>query len=458
MEQWLKPGTESQEPVGLWFILLGLLALTGGMLFGVIGGLQFLYPDFLTELPFFKTRPLHVSLTVAWIFLAAIGGIYYYLPRQCGLNLFSTKAARIHFVLFLLTGLAILYSYLTGKFGGREYWEFPAVLSIPIFATWILFGINFFKTVCQRQEPWPVYFWMWGTGIVFFFITFSEAYLWLIPYFRETMVREISVQWKAYGALVGSWNMLVYGTAIFVTAKISGDSQVATSKLAFSLYFLGLINLIFGWSHHIYLLPSAPWIRHLGYIISMSELLILAKIIWNSRDSLTSYQKHRYCYVYRFLFAAEWWIFLNLILALLISVPALNILTHGTHVTVAHAMGSMIGINTMILLASVFYVIREEYSETLPDGCSTTVTVGFWLANASLFVFVVALALAGLGKGLYDGDSFQGMMLNIRPYLLGFVVAGILLSVGLWMVLVTGMRLIYALIANKFRSLPATAL
>ena len=32
--------------------------------------------------------------------------------------------------------LAILVSYLSGKFGGREYFEFPAALSVPIFATW----------------------------------------------------------------------------------------------------------------------------------------------------------------------------------------------------------------------------------------------------------------------------------------------------------------------------------
>jgi nitric oxide reductase subunit B len=458
MEPSLKQEAESLDLVGLWFILLGLLALSGGMLFGAIGGFQFLYPEFLTELPFFKTRPLHVSLTVAWIFLAAVGGIYYYLPHHCGLRLFSTKAAWVHFTLFLVTGLAILYCYMTGQFGGREYWEFPAILSVPIFATWILFGINYFRTVRQRSGPWPVYFWMWGTGIVFFFITFSEAYLWLIPYFRETTVREISVQWKAYGAMVGSWNMLVYGTAIFVAEKISGDRKVATSKLAFGLYFLGLTNLMFGWAHHIYLLPSAPWIRDWAYIISMTELFILGKIIWQWKGSLTSFQKHQYCYAYRFLFAADLWIFLNLILALAISVPALNIFTHGTHITVAHAMGSTIGINTMILLASVFYVVREEYTEELPNGCSTSVMAGFWLANGALLVFVIALILAGVGEGLHVETSFQEMMLNVRPYLLVFAISGVGLALGLWTVLLTGFRLIYAIIFGRRRSLPATVL
>lgn len=427
--------------IGLKFMRLGMLALAVGMFFGVIGGFQFLFPEFLRELLFTKTRPLHVSLVIAWIFLIAIGGIYLYLPRQQNLKLWSPRAANVHFWVFVVTGLAILASYLAGKFGGREYFEYPAVLSIPIFLTWILFGVNYFRTVSKSKGPWPVYYWMWATGIIFFFITFCEAYLWLIPYFRESMIREIIVQWKSYGALTGSWNMLVYGTAIYVASRIAGDKEIATSKLAYSLFFLGLFNLVFGWAHHTYLVPSQTWIRTFAYMVSMTELLILGKILWDWRASLQAYQKHKYCNAYRFLFAADIWIFINLILALLISVPALNLITHGTHITVAHAMGSTIGINTMILLASIFYVIREELPQHVHADCTRQVRIGYWTANISLAVFFSALVLAGLGKGLYTGGSFQDMMLQIRPFLLVFAVSGIGLMLGLWVVLWHAFRL-----------------
>ncbi len=428
--------------IGLKFLRLGMLALAAGMFFGVIGGFQFLFPEFLRELLFTKTRPLHVSLVVSWIFLGAIGGIYYYLANHCKLKLFSARAANWHFWIFVVTGLAILTCYLAGKFGGREYFEYPAVLSIPIFLSWIMFGVNYFKTVLKSTEPWPVYYWMWGTGIIFFFITFAESYLWLIPYFRDNMVREITVQWKSYGALTGSWNMLVYGTAIFVASKISEDEQTARSKMAYGLYFLGFFNLIFGWAHHTYLVPTVPWIRTLAYAASMTELFILGKILWDWRATLTSYQINKHCNAYRFMFAADIWIFINLILALVISVPAWNLLTHGTHITVAHAMGTTIGINTMILLSSVFYVIRVELPVEAHSGCSKQVRLGYWIANISLAVFFTSLILAGLGKGLHDGGSFQEMMLSIRPFLLMFVVSGVTMMVGIWIVLLYAIRLI----------------
>lgn len=433
------------DNIGLWFILLGLCALTGGLVFGALGAYQFLYPGFLEQVPFFKSRPLHVSLVVSWIFLAAVGGIYYYLPGHCGLKLFSNAFARLHFWVFLVTGLAILGSYCFGRFGGREYWEFPAALSIPIFLSWLLFGFNYFRTVARKRDTWPVYLWMWGTGCIFFFLTFSESYLWIVPYFRESIVRELTVQWKANGALIGSWNMLVYGTAIFVMSRISGSDKAALSKLAFALYFLALTNLMFGWSHHTYPIPNAPLIRNIGYLVSMSELLLLGKIIWDWRRTLSRYQKYRHRNAYCFLFASEWWIFLNLALALIISVPAANLITHGTHITVAHTMGSTIGINTMILLASVFYIIEDRVGIELPAMHSVSVRAGYWISNASLLVFWAALIAAGMSKGTYAGDSFQEMMALIRPYLMVFLVAGIGLTAGLLMILGPAIHLIYAI-------------
>jgi len=129
--------------------------------------------------------------------------------------------------------------------------------------------------------------------------------------------------------------------------------------------------------------------------------------------------------------------------------------THGTHITVAHAMGSTIGINTMILLASVFYVIREELPEEVHAQCSPQLRVGYWTVNISLAVFFTALVLAGVGKGLYDGSSFQEMMTNIRPFLLVFTISGVTLMIGMWIILWHGFRLMGQIISPNKTPAPA---
>jgi len=422
--------------IGLRFMRLGMLSLAVGIFFGVIGGFQFLFPDFVKELLFTKTRAIHVSMVVSWIFLVAIGGIYYYLPRYAVKRLYSDSLANWHYWLFLFTGILVLVSYLSGKFGGREYFAFPPVLSIPIFISWIFFGFNFFKSMNSNKNPWPVYYWQWATGIVYFFLTYSEAHLYLIPYFRENMVREIIVQWKSYGALTGSWNMLVYGTALFIATKIGGDEKTASSKMAFGLYFLGLFNLIFGWAHHTYLVPSDTWLRTFAYFVSMTELYIFGKIIWDWRGSLSQWEINRHNVAYRFLFAADIWVFFNLGLALIISVPFFNFYTHGTHVIVAHAMGSTIGINTMILLASIFFALNESKESKLTAKQSKGLKHGFWMTNISLAIFLIALIMAGIGKGVfYSGEPYQVIMYNIRPFLMTFTIAGVTLMLGIWAIL-----------------------
>ena len=435
-----------KKEISIYFILFAILSLLAGVMFGILGAFQFIFPGFFNLVPFIKSRPLHVSLVIAWIFLSAVGGIYYYLPKYCNVTLFSGKLQKAHLWIFVLTGFGVIISYLAGYFGGREYWEFPPILAIPIIISWLLFGINYFKTVFTKTEPWPVYLWMWGTGIFFFLFTYQESNLWNFPYFRDHLVRDITVQWKSNGSLVGSWNMLIYGTAIFLMVRISNDDSIAKTRLAFIMYFLGLTNLIFNWAHHIYIVPNAIWVRYIAYGISMTELLILGKIIWNWKRDLTKALRDFHILAIRFIVASDVWILLNLTLSILLSIPAINIFTHGTHLTVAHAMGSTIGINTMILIASCLFLIPDITNTQFSLKQSISISIGFWVMNIILLFFWVALIFAGYHKGymvVEDKLVFQVMMAKIQPYLAVVAYTGIGIFAGILMIFAPVLKLIW---------------
>jgi nitric oxide reductase subunit B len=441
-----------KKEISIYFVLFGILSLLAGVLFGILGAFQFIIPGFFDLIPFIKNRPLHVSLVIAWIFLAAVGGVYYYTDRFCQVKLYSPKLALVHLVIFVLTGLGVIGSYLTGHFGGKEYWEFPPVLAIPIILSWILFGYNFFKTVFRRSESWPVYLWMWGTGIFFFLFTYIESNLWNFSYFRDHLVRDITVQWKSNGSLVGSWNMLIYGTAIFLMDRIQQDDRIARSRLAFIMYFLGLTNLIFNWAHHIYIVPNAIWVRYIAYGISMTELLILGKLIWNWKRDLTKALQDFHLLAVRFIVVSDVWILLNLMLAILLSIPAINIFTHGTHLTVAHAMGSTIGINTMILIASCLFMIPDITGIPFSQKQGRMISIGFWVINILLLFFWLALIVAGTLKGqmvVQDKLTFQEMMSKINPYLTVVAVTGTAIFAGLLMIFIPPLRMIRNYLMKK---------
>ncbi|MBS1549191.1 MAG: cbb3-type cytochrome c oxidase subunit I [Bacteroidetes bacterium] len=417
--------------IGSAYFIIAILSLFLGLTFGILGGLQYAFPEFLKlDLSFQKIRPLHTYLSVNWIFCAATGIIYYYLPEVSKRKIFSTTLGKVQAVLQLLILFVVCVFFLMGKFSGREYLEFPPYMVGLIVFTWILFMVNVFATLRPNFKIAPVYFWSWTTGLVFFLLTILEAQLWNLPYFNNNIIRDVTVQWKAMGAFVGSWNALVYGTAMYAMERISGDKSINLSKKAFFFYFLGLTNLMFNWGHHTYIVPASPWVKTVSYVISMTELLILANIIYGFRKSYLKANYTNNKLSFKFLTYAEMWILLNLILSISISVPYINQFTHGTHITVAHAMGSTIGINTLLILASFTLVI-----DAVQPGFLNIRRYGRWIFtfNFALFFFWFSLIGMGLNKiaGKQDNVGFQQIMDGLMPYFKVFAASGGVLLVAL---------------------------
>ena len=420
------------------FVVLGLLALLFGALIGVLSSFIYIFPDFLKNIiPFNQLRPMHTTTVVSWIILTATGGLYFYIPKIENIKLYAPKLGLLHLIIFIVTGIGIYYSLISGKMGGREYLEYFPILTIPILLGGILFGINYFKTMIGQVKNWPVYYWMWGTGIVFMVYHLSEAHFWIFSEIRSDFIKDISIQWKSYGSFVGSWNLLIYGTAIYLMAKIKGDNQVGRGKISFFFYFLGLTNLMFGWAHHTYIIPSQPWIRYVAYAVSMTEWIIFIHIVYNWSKSLSKEKKKINLLAYRFLMAADIWVFLNLILALLMSIPTLNYYMHGTHITVAHSMGTTIGINTSILLASVSFMV-SKLIKTRKLEQNRVVTIGFYTFNFSLLFFWIILIIGGVYKAVWMSNpthtSFGDLQDASSSIFIVFIISGCILFTSLLMI------------------------
>lgn len=416
------------------FIVVGLVFLLFALLFGLAGALEYALPGFWRDtFSFAKIRPLHVSSAVFWILMGAVGSVLYYLKEHNNQVLKKLPYVKWMFYLFAISFVGILISYCFGVFGGREYWEFHPFFSIPITIGWIIFIVVFlsnFKTLKNQ----PVYIWMWFTGVLFFLFTYVESNLWLIPEIRNHLIKDMTIQWKSYGSMVGSWNMLIYGSSIYLMDKIAGNKKYSFSNIAFWLYFLGLFNLMFNWGHHIYTLPTQPYVKHIAYGVSMTELFILGRIIYLWKASVTEAKKNFHIHSFRFLVAADVWVFLTLGLAIAMSVPALNLYMHGTHTVVAHTMGATIGINTMLLLAfaSENIGIRKKDEKVVKKG--------YWVANISLLVFWISLIVAGFLKAYWQFNqpemAYTDIINSLRPWFYVFFVSGCLLVIGLFMIVI----------------------
>lgn len=424
---------ENRTNPGRLFLKVALYLLFFGLIAGVLSAIIYISPEFLKkDIGLIKLRPLHVSSVMFWIILGATGCVY------SGLSLLSKVShvktiANIQLMLWLIALLGIFYSYFTGDFGGREYWEFNPIWALPILLSWVLFLVNFIR-MARSIKKWPVYVWMWMSGIVFFLFVFIENYLWIFPYFREHFITDMTIQWKVNGSLVGAVNQMLYGTAFFLMDRINKNehNKIGFSKLAFGMYFLGLANLMFNWGHHIYTLPTENYIRYVAYLVSMTEWIFFVKIIYNWRKSVTEAISNYHYFPYRFLMAADFWVFVNMGQAILMSIPVLNIYTHGTHVTVAHSMGTTIGINSMIIFAAAFmFLTPKELIGKKPNSVLNSV---FWITQIALLCLFVSLDVSGIVKGIWQLDpnhgSFAEMMESLRPMFFVLLISGVVLMTG----------------------------
>lgn len=414
---------------GNFFLITALILLIMSVILGFLSSLVYRFPEFLKEsIGLSGLRPMHVTGAIFWILLASTGAVYRSLEEIT--NKQNHKLIQfLHWALWIVALIGIYYSYFIGNFGGREYWEYPPVFAIFIGFAWILFLVVFIIRVYTLKK-WPVYIWMWLTGIIYFLFMFIENYLWVIPYFRESFIKDMVIQWKAAGSIVGAYNMLVFGTAFYVMERISKQANTGFNKWAFALFFLSLFNMLFNWGHHLYLVPANPTIHYVGYIVSMTEWVFFIKIIYNWKKQVTEAEIHYHYFPYRFLLAANFWLFFNLTLALFMSIPVINLYVHGTHFITAHAMGTTIGINTMILLAAGFYFLLPEKK----NHQSKFLKAGFWGTQISLLIFLTALIGMGFVKSFWFFEqpqaSFSEMMERSTFWIMVFIAAGTALMVS----------------------------
>ena len=373
-----------------------------------------------------QLRPLHTTFASAWLYLGCVAGMYAFLAYTFGEPSRGDRLRfRIHMVCWGVAGLGVLISLFAGVGSGREYLGFHPVFSVLILLGWLCFLWTFLRRVLPGFWERPVYVYMWTMGALYFVYTFVEGHAYLLPSVAEHPVVDLQIQWKSCGSLVASFNQMVYGTLLYVGERMSGDKRPAQSRAAFSLFGLGLLNSFTNFAHHTYHLPQDEWIKWIAFVVSMLELIILWSLLSDLVRAVGAKRANhaRFSTPKRFFTLSKNWNAFLLPIALLISVPPWNALIHGTHVVMAHAMGSELAIDTYILLGAFGWLLtqifpKREVIEGVIDG--PQIRRFSALLNLGLIVLVAALLIKGLGVGIsrYLGyaaptwlDSFPGLFI-----------------------------------------------
>ena len=422
------------RPVAI-LILCAITCLTLAILTGVAG--TFAYSEefrSVAGLTLQHLRPLHTTFAVAWIYLAACAAVYCFLisqaprlPRAFWLRL------KFQLVLWGSAGLGALITLPMGIFSGREYIGGHWILSVLIYLGWILFAWNFFSVMGFNLKGKPAFVYMWYTSLLLFLWAFAEGHGWLLGLVSDFPLRDLAIQYKSYGPLVGSFNLLVYGSLAYLVCCLSGNSKSAYSNTAFFLLFVGTLNSFTNFGHHTYHVPQTHVVKWISFIISMTESIIVCQYLLQFVSLLRQPDKPQFRVVGFLVRATMLWSFFLVVIALLISIPPVNAIIHGTHFIMAHAMGSMLGIDSMVLWAVLLYIIQRMVPAEHRLNQSQPALGLFWVINLAMFLLVGLLSVKGVLNGYlrYLGPAAPAEPAWLVYFPEAFMVLGGVLAVAL---------------------------
>src|SRR3989304_9959928 len=93
---------QSQRAAYPYFVA-AMALFAAQVLFGLVIGAQYLWPDFLfPAVPFNIGRMIHINLLVVWIIFGFMGAAYYLLPEEVEGEVYSVNLPLLHFWLFLI--------------------------------------------------------------------------------------------------------------------------------------------------------------------------------------------------------------------------------------------------------------------------------------------------------------------------------------------------------------------
>jgi nitric oxide reductase subunit B len=413
---WLpfEDGDPARQMATLMFIRGGLIAIAVTLIGGILGALYSvpaLAPTFQSMgVDLRQLRPIHTAFASAWIFLGGCAVVHRWLQDYGGVPTSGDRwRLRIQIIAWALAGAGILVTLSVGVGSGREYVGFHPVFSALILVGWICHAWTFFRVAGPGFFERPLYITMWGVGMLFFMITFIEQHMYLLPGIFENPLQDLQVQWKATGTLVGSFNLFVYGSIIYIGERISRDSTYGHSNVAYGLFSVGLLNSFTNFAHHSYHLPQDELVKWISFVVSMMEIIILCRAIYDLWGLVRTTDRPEFCAARGSFAASKYWSVFILFSAVLISIPPLNGIIHGTYAVTGHAMGATIGIDTMVLLGAIIWILGEYLvAREGVDAARILHTIGMRRIVIGLNLGVAALVGWLHVSGLITGISRAG--------------------------------------------------
>ena len=387
-----------------------------GFLAGMVLAMELPIPSLnggIEWITFGRLRPLHTNAVIfAFAGNAVFAAIYYSTQRLCKARMWSDTLGRLHFWGWQLI---IVSAALTLPFGvtqSKEYAELEWPIDIAIAVVWAgFFGVNFFMTlVTRRERHMYVALWFYIATIVTVAVLHVFNNLW-VPILSPTLIKSYPIYAGVQDAMMQWW----YGhnaVAFFLTTPFLGLMYYFMPKAADRPVFSYRLSIVHFWSlvfiyiwagpHHLHYTAVPEWAQTLGMIFSVMLWMPSWGGMINGLLTLRgAWHKVTTDPVLKFFVVGVTFYGMSTFEGPLLSVKAVNALSHYTDWTIAHVHAGALGWNGFMTFGMCYWLAPRIFQTRLYS--KKLAETHFWISTMGILVYVLPLYVAGILQGLMWG-------------------------------------------------------
>ena len=436
-------------------IKAGVFASTFWGIIGFAAGLwialQLAFPALNFDLPwtnFGRLRPVHTSAVIF-----AFGGnvllctSFHVVQRTCRVRLAGRIAPWFVFWGYQLFIVLAASGYVLGVTQSKEYAEPEWYVDLWLTVVWVVYLMVFLVTLMKRKEP-HIYVANW------FFLAFivTVAMLHLVnnatvpvsffgakSYIAWSGVQDALTQWWYGHNAVGFFLTAGFLGIMYYFVPKQADRPVYSYRLSI-IHFWALIFLyIWAGPHHLHYTALPDWAQTLGMTFSIMLWMPSLGGMINGLMTLSgAWDKLRTDPVLRMLVVSVAFYGMSTFEGPLMSVKAVNALSHYTDWTIGHVHSGALGwvgyvsFGALYVLTPMIWKRARLYSLRLVEW-------HFWVGSIGIVLYITAMWVSGIMQGLmwraYDTlgfleYSFVETVEAMHPFYIIRALGGVLFLTG----------------------------
>jgi len=410
-----------------YFFIVGIVALTIAA--------KFVWPELLgtvSILTYGRLRPLHVNgMLFGWLLACDIGLAFYYVPRLCGVPLWSEKLGMATAALWNVIILGAVVALPGGYNNGLEYAELPLPLAILVVVAWLMFGANIFMTVANRKYN-QMYVSLWYTmGTVLW-----TAFVYLTGNFATifaTGVNQANLNWMYVHNAVG----LIFTPIGLAIAYYFIPRTANTPLHSHRLSMIGFWSLAFVYvwtgAHHMLHGPISQWLQTISIAFSFMLLIPVWTVVYNFFGTMNGqWHQVRDNVSLKFLMSGVVFYLLTCFQGPMHSLRTVNAIVSKTDWIPGHAHMAVLGAFSFFAIAGTLHVLPRMFNTSLYSD--KLANWSYWFFMIGGLGFFVTLWLGGFWQGWqWNNPSipFIDTVIALKPVWLVRFFSGILMFAGI---------------------------